>query len=597
MHYAQKSFEPMVAEVAADYRQRRITLKWGTVFWLTLLTMLMLTVMQVQDFGSEWLRFGWGWMGWFCLVPWVLAMAGSPKGFKAGLISYLLGFVYFLVNLYWLVWVTAAGWIALSFYLAWYFVLAGYIVRGVYLKWRWPLTVVLPVIWVGQEYLRARLMTGFPWFFLGHSQHDNLRIIQICDMVGVYGVTFMLVMVNGLICDLLLRPLRQHKGQQKKALLSTGPLFFLTFSCFLGIMLYGQYRLKHMNENMEVGPRITVVQDVIPQYVKEAGKSDEEIFKGYLKLTEGALKAMPKPDLVVWPETMVPGYLNQEFLSINPENMTKEGKELLQECRSYDNRLREISQKGVNLLVGAPALAVNEDGELARYNSAFLYLPDGRRYAKRYDKMHLVPFGEVVPFKKSWPWLHKFLINLTPYGYEYSLEAGREPTVFEFTDCRNEKLKFSVAICYEDVMPQIPRRLSGMENGKKRIDFLLNISNDGWFAHGGKDDKPLKSSTELVQHLVICQFRAIENRVGIARAVNTGISAIIRPDGRIQKKPLVGSLSEEPRERQLEKGYLTDSISYEKRVTLYNRLGDTFAVVCTVLMGLVLGAVIWRARK
>ena len=158
---------------------------------------------------------------------------------RLALVNFLAGFLYFLGNLYWLVWVTVPGWLAASFYLAWYYVLCGFLLRGIYLQRRWPFTLVLPLVWVGQEYLRSIVMTGFPWFFLGHSQHENLRLIQICDIFGVYGVTFLVALINGLLCDLLLRPLRQGESQQRKAFLSAGPLFLLTVCCVLGTLLYG----------------------------------------------------------------------------------------------------------------------------------------------------------------------------------------------------------------------------------------------------------------------------------------------------------------------------------------------------------------------
>jgi apolipoprotein N-acyltransferase len=598
MNNLQGEFRPsLMVDVAADYRQGRFILRWRTAVVLTALAMLMLTVIQEQDFGIKWLSFGWGWLTWICLVPWVIAVVGAKSGRRGAIISYTAGFVYFLVNLYWLVWVTVPGWIAMCFYLAFYFVLCGFLLRRIYLRRRWPFTLVLPIIWVGQEYLRSIVMTGFPWFLLGHSQHANLRMIQICDLFGVYGITFLMAMINGLICDILLRPLRQSKSQQRKTMLSAGPLFLLTVCCVLGTMLYGQHRLGEGKASISQGPSVTVIQEVIPQFVKQAGKSDEEIFSRHLALSEKAQRTLPGPDLIVWPETMVPGPLNHEFLSLEPEELTEEGRKYLTESLSYDKRLCDLTTKKVALLAGAPSLTVNEQGQLSRFNSAFLYLPGGGRYGQRYDKMHLVPFGEVVPFKRSWPWLYSLLNSLTPYDYEYSLDAGSDPTVFEFKDSSGKTNRFSVAICYEDVMPAVVRRLAGLENGKKRIDFLLNISNDGWFVRGGIKDEPVKSSSEQLQHLIICKFRAVENRVGIARAVNTGISAFIKPDGAVQKNALMDGFPPGEHEREAVAGYLTDKIYIDTRISLYSRIGDTFAIVCTVLMGLLFLLSLHRKKR
>ena len=277
MNSSQGEFRPLVVDVPADYRQRHITLRWRTVVVLTMLTMLMLTAIQEP--------IGWSWLGWLCLVPWVIAVVGAKGSRRGAMISYIAGFVYFLGNLYWLVWVTVPGWIALCFYLGFYFVLCGFILRRIYLRRRWPFTLVLPIIWVGQEYLRSIVMTGFPWFLLGHSQHENLRMIQICDLFGVYGVTFLMVMINGLVCDILLRPLRQSESQQRKAMLSVGPLFLLTVCCVLGTLLYGQRRLGEGKASISQGPSVTVIQEVFPQFVKQAGESDEEIFSRHLTLS------------------------------------------------------------------------------------------------------------------------------------------------------------------------------------------------------------------------------------------------------------------------------------------------------------------------
>ena len=188
-----------------------------------------------------------------------------------------------------------------------------------------------------------------------------------------------------------------------------------------------------------------------------------------------------------------------------------------------------------------------------------------------------------MPFKKSWPWLHELLNSLTPYDYDYTLDAGDEATVFEFPTADGNEAKFAVAICYEDVMPQVPRRLVAVEGGAKRVDFLLNISNDGWFVYGGRDGGRVKSSSELIQHLVICKFRAVENRIGIARAVNCGISGFIKPDGSVQQGSLVGTLPDDPRDRQVVPGFLTDHVYLDSRTTIYSRIGDAFAIICTIL--------------
>ncbi|MBN2376334.1 MAG: apolipoprotein N-acyltransferase [Sedimentisphaerales bacterium] len=596
--------------LAADFRLRRMILGWPKVILLSAITVALLTTAQEP--------IGYSYTAWLALVPWVLAVAGAKTGGKALLINLLVGLAYFLVNAYWLTWVTPLGYLAVSFYLGWYFVLTGFILRQIYLYRRWPFTLVLPVIWVGQEFLRATVITGFPWSFLSHTQHHSLRLIQISDTLGAYGVTFLVGMTNGLICDLLLRPLVKRKtpsSQQnnddeagasaKQSPVIVNPrlvareLILITAACLIGAGLYGYWRLRQSAQTITTGPTLALIQENIPQYVKESGKSNLEIFGRHLKLSQQALAAQPKPDLIVWPETMTCVPVNDEFLELQAPGFDLSGFEYLSQARDFDRQLRELAKQGSAVLVGTPGLEMapvgNELLPVNKWNSAVLYLKTGQKSPKRYDKMHLVPFGEVVPFKNSWPWLYRQLNSLTPYDYEYSLDAGQEETVFQFTDSIGRPWQFAVAICYEDATAYVPRKLT-TAGGQKKIDFLLNISNDGWFVHGGLDNQPILPSSELAQHWAICKFRAVENRIGIARAVNTGISGFIRPDGSEQTTPLAGTLAGNIYSRQATAGFITDKITLDSRVSPYSRIGDLFAIVCTFITA-VLFLVAFHCRK
>jgi len=573
---------------ASDYRKRRLKISTPTAIVLTTITVLMLTVIAEPV--------GWSALAWVALLPWTIAMAGMEKTARCLLLSYIAGFIYFLTSLYWLMGVTVPGWIGLCFYLAWYFPLCGFILRRLYLKYRWPFTIILPIVWVGQEYLRATVMTGFGWLFLAHSQHEHLALIQMCDIFGAYGLTFLIAMVNGLFIDLLLRPLKQKSSDAGRLFFGATSLILLTIAAVVCSWLYGMYRLNQGQETITAGPTAAVIQGAIPQYVKESGESDGDIFNQHLDLTNQAIAAAAVPALVVWPETMTGAPINDEYIGLRIPGIDLSSSQLLQQSRAFHEQLRQVAQKNVAILVGTPALEYDTiRREISRNsNSALLYLPDGRRFAKRYDKMHLVPFGEVVPFEQSWPWLYNMLNRLTPYDYDYTLDAGTEPVVFEFPAAGADRpWRFAVAICYEDVMAQVPRQLAQ----DKRVDFLLNISNDGWFVTGGRDGKSIQPTSELTQHLAICRFRAVENRVGIARAVNCGISAFIKPDGTVQRTPLAGTLDANPRNRQATAGFLTDNIYIDSRVSLYNHIGDIFAIVCTVSMVFLLIAALWKTGK
>ncbi|MEE9370695.1 MAG: apolipoprotein N-acyltransferase, partial [Sedimentisphaerales bacterium] len=219
-----------------------------------------------------------------------------------------------------------------------------------------------------------------------------------------------------------------------------------------------------------------------------------------------------------------------------------------------------------------------------RYNSAFLYRPDGTQAETQYNKIHLVPFGEVVPFKKSCSFLYNLLMKFSPYDYDYSLDAGTEYTIFEMTapDTNAPPYRFSVMICYEDAIPAIARRFAIEPPGRKRIDWLVNISNDGWFVRFKDDSKKVFPSTELPQHAAVCVFRAVENRLAILRSVNTGISCLIDSSGRI-KDGYIAASSDFPykaMDRKGVAGWFLDRVPIDKRTTFFSKYGQWLDFCC-----------------
>ncbi len=218
------------------------------------------------------------------------------------------------------------------------------------------------------------------------------------------------------------------------------------------------------------------------------------------------------------------------------------------------------------IVVGSLYYEFRPDG-LAKYNSALLFEP-GTLKPQAYHKLHLVPFGEYVPFLQSIP----ALTRLTPYHGEYvpTLMFGPGPSWFE-----RDGLRYATVICFEDTVPHVVRRFFAEVPDEHQPDVLLNISNDGWF--GG--------SSELNEHLAISVFRAVENRVPVARAVNTGISAVIDGNGRIlQSIP------------KLQAGVLNRIVPLDDRRALYSQGGDWLPLACLALsLGLIVLAP-WSER-
>ncbi|MHC4310554.1 MAG: carbon-nitrogen hydrolase family protein [Planctomycetota bacterium] len=181
-------------------------------------------------------------------------------------------------------------------------------------------------------------------------------------------------------------------------------------------------------------------------------------------------------------------------------------------------------------------------------------------------------------------------MKFNPYGYDHSLDAGTEYTVFEMADppadststLDSQPYKFSVIICYEATIPAIARRFALDKQGRKQIDWLINISNDGWFVRF-KDEKVLPS-TELAQHMAICVFRAVENRLSIIRSVNTGISCIIDTLGHVKNGSLAGTLPDNAIERQGIAGWFADKLPIDKRITFFSKYGQWLDFCCAICL-------------
>ena len=486
-------------------------------------------------------------LAWIALVPWLIIIS---TGYRTGLFSYLTGFLFFVFNLTWLWSVTGFGWILLALYLALYFYGFGLVILFLR-KWlRLPHLFITPFVWVAFEYLRSFPYFGFPWFFVGHSQYIHLPLIQIADITGVYGISFLIVAVNATITDLIERFLFKPSlgSEVGSAVFSYKNMivFWITIivPCVLmsAVLVYGYFDLKG-NRTLPEGPSICVVQGNVPQGVKIKADKEEKK-KILLKYTDLSLKAAGKDvDIIVWPETMVPGILN-----IDPKLLNREIDQLSKES------VQTITDATfANLILGGTAIEVR-NSEALYFNTAFYFDRHGE-YLKRYDKLYLVPFGEFIPFEE---WL-SFFSYLVPYSV--SLSGGGERTMFELDTRKDDRLcKFGVIICYEDTVAPLVRKFR-----KDGADFMINITNDAWF----------HDSSELDQHLAVMVFRAVENRISITRAANSGISSFIAPNGEIYDY-----LYNEEKYKEIE-GILCNKIKFENSVnSWYTNFGDVFAISC-----------------
>lgn len=466
---------------------------------------------------------------WFGFVPLFVALQGKSK-LKAFLFSYLTGIIFWLGIIYWLIHVTLAGMIILVLYLALWFGLFGLIItRFSLLNTRYSL-LFIPCLWVLFEYLRSHLFTGFGWALLGYSQYLNLPIIQIANITGAWGVSFLLMMVNVLIYRVISYKL-WVMGKKGKSPLYT--IHYLSAALLLFLCLsYGFYKLQRTPLLKARTPiKISVIQPNIPQAIKWERAAREKILKEYQRLSR--LAAVDKPDLIIWPEAALPGVLGED------KNLKKNLKTL-------------ISNIQIPFLVGA--VIPNRDN----YSNRAILISKQGEFIQSYDKLHLVPFGEYIPFKR----IFAFLETVVPIG---NFTPGKEYTVFSLDYQSSSTPRFGVLICFEDLFPGLSRQF--INSG---AHFLVNITNDAWF---GDTSSPQ-------QHLQASVFRAVENSVYLVRAANTGISGFITPTGRAY--PLIDNDSGR---QTFVSGYKTEEIFLSrKQNNLYTQWGDWFVLLCGVIL-------------
>ena len=542
-------------------------------------TALMLTVIQPP--------IGWAALAWVAYVPFILACSPQAKPRQLVKVTYIISLCYWLVNLYWVFPITIAGWLAFCLYTALLWPILALCFRYCRIK-RVPLFIATPVLIVGIERMQGFFLGGFFWRFLAHSQYENTALIQIADIFGAGGVSFLIAMFNGLLSELLLAAwVRNQKVNATLEYLArrftAGYILQSLIVCLfiIAAFTYGNWRIAQSDKVVELGPIVAALQSNVPQSVKREGKSSDLIFNELLEQSKASAQA--GAEIIIWPETMVQAVLDPPVLRI------------LDPCHPYkvfDNTLKDHSKDAAFVLVGAyggtPEVLEDLSIHLAeKYNSAFLYTPEGKASEKRYDKIHLVPFGEVLPLRKTFPAIYQFLMKLKfiPYNFDYSLDYGTEYTIFEMTgnSTQNSKLKtqnhkFGVIICYEDTVPALARRFALDKDGQKQIDWLVNISNDGWFV-SFKGEK-VSPSAELPQHAAVCAFRAVENRIAIIRSVNTGISCLIDSLGRIKNGFIAGTLPHKAMDRTAVEGWFTDRIPIDKRISFFSKNGEWLDFCC-----------------
>jgi apolipoprotein N-acyltransferase len=382
--------------------------------------------------------------------------------------------------------------------------------------------LAVPWLWVTAEWARGWLLGGFPWGSLGYSQYRQLSVIQIAELGGVWAVSFVVIAVNAALAGtVLLSRGRAASGLTLAVVLTAATLGF------------GAWRLGESPPPGELS--VAVMQPSIEQPLKWKPEHTESTLAIYGELTRAA--AGERPDLIVWPETASPTILRRDPTLLR----------LLTEL---------AGAFGVPLLVGSIDVADRSEQDLR--NTAFLLTEQG--IVNRYDKIHLVPFGEYVPlssvigFVRGWA---EFISELTP---------GARAVVFA-----GPPAPFGVVICYEGIFPALVRRF--VKGGAR---LMVNMTNDAWF---GRTSGPL-------QHLAMYPLRAVEHRTAVVRAANTGVSAFIAPSGRI-----VQTLD------LFARGNLLGRVPLRRGETLYTRWGDWLPYLSVVVSAVALAVAALRRTE
>ncbi|MEM9345306.1 MAG: apolipoprotein N-acyltransferase [Planctomycetota bacterium] len=542
---------------------------------------------------------GWSFMAFFALVPvGVLAMR-TRRLWTLVWTSYAVFFVWWTLRVIWLREVQTFAPLGIAVVCAGYFSVALVALALVQRRFKGAMTLTLPIFWCAQEIARSVWpVGGFAWFTLGTSQaawrpgeHPGL-LVQTADLFGWVTVSFLVAMTSGLIVDLIARPLikRYNDGRirPRRTILTAAVLWL---GCMGASFYYGYRSIRDTPDPLSADTQsavIGIVQTNVPQSNKISGTPEQKAkdFDRLLELSERAAADHPKPDLIVWPETMVQEPVNDEALALSPQ-FNPPFDQLIPEIRS---RIQGHSDRfGVPLMVGNPARYVYDNNR--SMNSA-LFVTPGSDTFQRYSKMHLVPMGEYIPGPA---WVRDlFLKHLSPYDYDYTVQRGEAIVIFEVdevdvidqpdagSEVGSHPLRLATPICYEDAVAIQCRKMVYGNDGIKRADLLLNLTNDGWYP----------GSHQGYQHLQIAAMRCIENRVPMARSVNTGVSGMIDSAGRVGLLVTVGG------EHQEVDGYVNATVALDPRTTLYGRVREAAWVgLCGVALLLLLGVLVPSATK
>ena len=537
-------------DVVAVEVSRRLPRFWP---WLAAITSGLLAAAAFPPFDQTWLI-------WVALVPLSAAILFSSNMVRRSwlrdlILGYVAGLAFFWTCFFWMTTVSALGWFTLQFYLGLYFAAWAWFcglmrprVRKIVARDKWSemlararpetapassawlssgrnllLASCLAAAWVALEWIRGWMFTGFGWNGLGVALYGTWPLIQIAELTGVAGVTFLVAFCNVILTTTVRRIWEETRNRLMR------PHFDLTLT-LVGLVAVFTWGLTAVQTRPMSRPlHVALVQANVPRAEKFDVRYKQTIFDKFSRLSKVALTSASGIDLMVWPESSMPA-------------------PVLEDQETFDFVSQIASSNKVDLLLGA----IEEEPHLV-YNAALFFPSEGD--PQLYRKIHLVPFGEYVPFRHSFPLFAKIIGDQVPEDFD----AGEQFTLFQLS---NNGGKIAPLICFEDTIGELTRQFA-----LRGANFFANVTNDGWF---------LRSAGSR-QHLANAIFRCVENRRPMVRAANTGVTCFVNEFGRVTQvlRDDQGSIFEE--------GSLVGEINIanEPTLTFYTQYGELFAKACT----------------
>lgn len=566
----------------------------------------------------------WAWLAWVAPWPWLaLTQVASLPLRRATLLLWLAGTVHWLLMLEGIRRAHPAlyaGWLALAAYLGVYLPLFVLVTRQAVLRWRVPRWLAAPVVWTGLELVRGHLLTGFSMGLLAHSQVHWPSLIQIADLAGGYGLSFLCMLTSAASLPVAARlaagaaawwqawarQARRGPSDASQSPQAGGTIVGLwsgvvvTLLAWASCLAYGHWRLAQTPPGRDGRRlRVALIQGSLDTVFEVTPQRLAETIQHYHDLTVRAVQRQPQLDLIVWPESAfvfsetvldpslagtpaspAEASLRERWKAAQADFQARLAYELqvvqaLADQAAHAAKVHTAKpatppessqppQPSAHLAVGSTTHVVTPHG-IHSYNTALLADTAGQVRA-RYAKMHLVMFGEYIPLGQWLPWLYR----LTPLTS--GLAAGDRPVAFDVAG-----LRLAPSICFESTVPHLIRRqVAELQRQGQPVDLLVNFTNDGWFW----------GSAILDLHFRCGIFRAVESRKPLLIAANTGLSAVIDGNGVVHQRG--------PRRQP---DLLIATVGADGRVAPYGWWGDWPAGLCAAACGLWGLSALWPAFR